>query len=157
MRFGEQPVAPAFQRMLARAVVLSTVRQRIEPGRDRRRVHLAHQLPDVLQLPLAAAVGSDAACFHDRVLQALGQWHVADELRELPRLELDQRHADVAQGMHLGLAARLGEGRFRGRALHVVAHRCARALFVGFPQVFPLPGDALLASSTDKVRTVRLL
>ena len=48
LRFGDQPIAPMLERVLARGIDALPVRPVIEASSDRIRIDLAHQLADVL-------------------------------------------------------------------------------------------------------------
>jgi hypothetical protein len=92
-----------------------TVRPLIEAAADGFRIDVAHQLADVLELPLAAAPRRDRASLDDGLDQARRQRDGGRELRKPPRVEGDERLAHVLQRVHLGFFAGLRNRHVRRR------------------------------------------
>jgi hypothetical protein len=123
VRLVEDAVAPAFERREARALALRSLGPRRERVADRRRIDVAHQPPDVLQLPAPRFVLRDLARDRDRVGERLGKV----QRREALRIECNERHAEFLQRVHvllaprlrrrrIGAARRLGRGHGNGMA-----------------------------------------
>src|SRR6266542_5447621 len=103
---GDQPLAPALERVQPRGVLASVVRPCVEPLPDRLGIDVAHQPAHELQLPLAAAPCGNASRRDDRIDEPLGQRNLGGDLREARRIEFDQSLAEILQPVHFGLAAR---------------------------------------------------
>src|SRR5690348_4948620 len=99
--FREQTLAPALDRVHAGLLRIRRVGPLREPRPDRRRIDLAHQTADELQLPSTRFVPRDAAGGVERVDETLGQI----ELRETGRAHVEQRFAEALQSVHFGFAA----------------------------------------------------
>ena len=104
----EQPLAPTLERVLAGGVDVVALCPPVEPRPDRRRVLVAHQLANVLQLPLAGAPCGHAARGDDGVDEPLREPDLGGELGEPFRIEPDQCFAEVLQRMHVALLLGLG-------------------------------------------------
>src|SRR6188768_2579765 len=70
---GEQSIAPLFQRVLARRILLPAVSPRIEAATNRFGVDIAHQLADVLKLALASAPRGNGSRLRNRLDQPFRQ------------------------------------------------------------------------------------
>jgi len=110
-RLGQQALAQAFERMLARRVEVMAVCPGVEPAADRHGVDVAHHFADVLELALARAPRSDRPRRHDGVDQPVRQPGVGGQLPEPPCVERDQRFARSCSSCIAALRRVLDGGR----------------------------------------------
>src|SRR3990167_5193474 len=103
-----QTVAPAFQLVHIRDVMLRFPLPCVQLGEDGRGIHFAHQLADVLHLAALRAELVDVLHLADRIAQVLGDV----ELRDLVLAQLGQFLAEVAQLVHLLLYLGLARRQF---------------------------------------------
>src|SRR5581483_8220882 len=101
----EQTVAPALGLVQPRGLSRGVTAPTFDLSPNPRRVRVAHQPADVLQLSATRAPLDNAPCLQHRLAQRLGQIEAGQPLRRQP----DQRLAEFLQLMHLALALRLAD------------------------------------------------
>ena len=101
--FGEQPLAPALDGMQASFLGVGSIGPPREPRPDRRRIDVAHQPADELELAAARLALLDSPCRFERIEKPLRQI----KLGQAGRANLEQRFAQGLESVHLGLAPRL--------------------------------------------------
>ena len=102
-RVGEQLLAPAPGVTLQRHLRALGAAPLLDPRADRRRIDLAHQPADVLQLAAPAFEIADALRFEHRFEQDFGQPH----LRELRGVQLDELRPGLLERVHFAFAPSL--------------------------------------------------
>src|SRR2546425_911524 len=117
---------------VARGFLRGIAGERVELRAQRRRIDVAHQAADVLQLPPLALVALDALRFQHCLAQLVGDLHRA----ELRLGKLHQRDAERLQLVHLFLALSFAD-RWRCGVLHlvIIAPPCRSA--TGSPSMPP--------------------
>ncbi len=114
--FRHQAVAPGLHALEALGLLRIHLAARIQRRTDRRGVHVAHQLADVLALPGAGGAAGERAQGADRILQR-------SRAGQVPRAELpagrDQFHAQILRGAARRACARSCSGARPPRLLQV--------------------------------------
>src|SRR5947208_3287880 len=129
---GEELFPHGFQAPVARRLLRRVPGERVELRADRRRIDVAHQAADVLQLPPLALVALGAFRFEHRLAQLVGDLHRG----ELRLGKLYQRDTERLQLVHLFLALSFAD-RWRCGVLHlvIIAPPCRSA--TGSPSMPP--------------------
>ncbi len=108
----QQPRAHALQTMHARRGCGGNAIDFVESRLDGRRVHIAHQLADVLHLPPSRTMAGEALRIAHRTTQRIRQVNFLESVRR----QGDQLLPQVLEGFHFALA-----GRFAGPGVGIVA------------------------------------
>jgi hypothetical protein len=114
---GEQPLAPGFGAPVPRGVRGALSLPLVELRADRRRIHLAHQSPDVLQLAAPRFARGDAPCLEHGFAQVFGEV----DLREAVGGDLHEARAERLKLVHVALLLRFARCGGRVELLRIGA------------------------------------